>query len=96
MSADTLLTLFAMSVATYGTRLGGMLIGSYLPKTGRFKQAFDALPAAVLTALITPSVLAGPNEMIAGAVTALAAIRLPLMAALGIGMTCVAGLRAFG
>lgn len=96
MSADSILTIFAMAVATYVTRLGGMLIGGYFPKTGRFKQAFDALPAAVLTALITPSVLAGPNEMIAGAVTAVAALRLPLLAALAIGIACVSMLRTFG
>ena len=67
MSADNLLAILAMALATYATRIGGMLLGGYLPKTGRVRQALDALPAAVLTAVIAPAVIAGSAEMIAAA-----------------------------
>ena len=94
MSLDTGLAILAMAIATYATRLGGMLVGTHLPRTGRLKQAFDALPAAVLTALIAPAVTAGTAEMAAGAATVLAAARLPMIAAMSVGITCVALLRA--
>jgi|SRR6266508_1345162 len=96
MSADSAQAILVMAVATYATRLGGMLIGGYLPKTGRVRQALDALPAAVLTAVIAPAVIAGSAEMIAAALALVAALRLPMIAAVLVGMGSVAILRAFG
>ncbi len=96
MSADGLLAILVMAVATYATRIGGMLLGGYLPKTGRVRQALDALPAAVLTAVIAPDVMAGSAEMIAAALTLLAALRLPMIVAVLVGMGSVAILRAVG
>jgi uncharacterized membrane protein len=96
MSADNLLAIIAMAVATYATRIGGMLLGGYLPKTGGVRQALDALPAAVLTAVIAPAVIAGSAEMIAAALTLLAALRLPMIVAVLVGMGSVAILRAVG
>jgi uncharacterized membrane protein len=96
MSADNLLAILAMAVATYATRIGGMLLGGHLPKTGRVRQALDALPPAVLTAVIAPSVIAGSAETIAAGATILAALRLPLIVAVLVGMGSVAILRAFG
>ncbi len=96
MSADTVLAITAMAVATYATRIGGILLGGYLPKTGRVRQPLDALPAAVLTAVIAPAVLAGSAEMIAAALTLLAALRLPMIVAVLIGIGSVAILRAAG
>ena len=47
--------------------------------TGRARVALEAVPAAVLTAVIAPMALAtGPAETVA--VTSLAAIKLPLLA----------------
>ncbi len=96
MSADGLLAILVMAVATYATRIGGMLLGGYLPKTGRVRQALDALPAAVLTAVIAPAVITGSAEMIAAALTLLAALRLPMIVAVLVGMGSVAILRAVG
>lgn len=94
MNPDTVLAILAMAVATYATRIGGMLVGALLPRTGRVKQAFDAVPVAVLTALIAPAVTSGTAEMVAGAVTVLTATRLPLIVAVAAGIACVALLRA--
>lgn len=93
MNAATAGTILAMAAATYVSRLGGMLLGAYLPRGGRAKQALDALPAAVLTALIAPAVTASPADLIAGAATVLAALRLPMLAAIAIGMASAAALR---
>jgi uncharacterized membrane protein len=96
MSTDTLIAIVAMAVATYATRIGGILLGGYLPKTGRVRQALDALPAAVLTAVIAPAVIGGSAEMIAAALTLVAALRLPMIVAVLVGMGSVAILRALG
>jgi uncharacterized membrane protein len=32
MSTDTLIAILAMAVATYATRIGGILLGGYLPR----------------------------------------------------------------
>jgi uncharacterized membrane protein len=96
MNADNLLAITAMAGATYATRISGMLLGSHLPKTGRVRQALDALPAAVLTAVIGPTLIAGSAEIIAAALTLLAALRMPMIIAVLVGMGSVALLRAVG
>ena len=95
MSPDNLLAIVAMALATYATRIGGLLLGDRLPRDGRVRQALDALPAAVLTAVIAPALTAGRVELAAGAATALAALRLPMLAAIAIGMATAAFLRAW-
>lgn len=94
MHADAVLAILAMAVATYATRLAGLLLGPLLPRTGRLRRALDALPIAVLTAVIAPAVATGRAELIAGALAALAATRLPLLGVIAVGMAAVAGLRA--
>jgi uncharacterized membrane protein len=53
------LVIAAAAVVTYGLRLGGLLLASRLPKTGRFKKFMDALPGTILLSLIVPAALAG-------------------------------------
>ena len=96
MSPDNILAIAAMAAVTYATRITGILLGDRLPREGRVRQALDAVPAAVLTAVIAPALMAGRAEMIAGAATALAMTRLPMLAAIAIGMTTAALLRALG
>jgi uncharacterized membrane protein len=89
-----LLAIAAMGVATYLTRVAGLFLADRLPKTGSVRIALDALPPAVLTAVIAPAVLAGPSEAVAGAVTMIAAFRLPLLAAVALGIGTLIGMRA--
>lgn len=89
MSSDTLIAILAMTLATYATRLSGLVVGRYLPREGRIKQALDALPPAVLTAVIAPAVVSGPAEMIAGAITLLAALRFSLFPSMFIGVITI-------
>ncbi len=88
------LAILAMAVATYATRLGGLWIAEHIPQSGRTRAALDALPAAVLTAVVAPMALAtGIAETAAAGVTVLAALRLPLLAAVAVGVGAVVLLR---
>jgi uncharacterized membrane protein len=62
---------------------------------GRTKAAFEALPPAILMAVIAPTILAtGIAETLAAATTAASALlRLPMMATVLIGMASVVILR---
>jgi uncharacterized membrane protein len=97
MSLDpvTLATILAMAIVTYATRIAGLLVADRLVLTGRAKAAFDAIPPAVLVAVIAPTALAtGWAETVAAAITALAATRLPLLATIAVGVASVVVLRS--
>jgi len=98
MSVDTttLLAILAMAVVTYVTRIAGLFVADRLVLTGRAKAAFDAIPPAVLVAVIAPTALTtGWAEAIAAAITALVAFRLPLLATVAVGVASVVLLRNF-
>jgi uncharacterized membrane protein len=91
----TLATILAMAIVTYATRTAGLVVADRLALSGRAKAAFDAIPPAVLVAVIAPSALAtGWPETLAAAVTFAAAMRLPLLATIAVGVAAVVGLRA--
>jgi uncharacterized membrane protein len=84
-----------MAIVTYLTRLGGWLVIRRLALSGRARAGLEAVPGAVLAAVITPAVLTtGPAETIAAALTVLAALRLPQLAAVVIGVGSAVVLRA--
>lgn len=98
MSLDTttLLAILAMAAATYVTRIAGLFVADRLVLKGRAKAAFDAIPPAVLVAVIAPTALTtGWAEAIAAAITALVAFRLPLLATVAVGVASVVVLRLF-
>ena len=97
MSLDgpTALALLGMGVATCATRIGGDLLRHRLSLGKRAEAALEALPPAILTAVIAPVALAtGPAETLAAAITAVAALRLPLLAVIAIGAASVVALHA--
>jgi uncharacterized membrane protein len=96
MTGTTLLAIIGMGVATYLTRLSGFYLLRGLNLSGPMKAALDALPPAVLMAVITPMILAtGLAETIAAAITAVAAFfRLPLAVTIVVGIVSVVALRA--
>ena len=99
MSLDpqTFLAILAMMVATVATRFGGLLLVQHFAMGPRAKRLLGAVPPAVLMAVVTPTALsAGLAETIACVVTACAALRLPLLAAAGLGVITVAALRGIG
>ena len=92
----TLATWFGMMAVTYASRAGGFWLVRRFPVRGRLKVGLEAVPLAVLTALIAPPVLAtGPAESLAAIVTLLLAWRLPVLAAILGGIASVVLLRAF-
>ncbi len=85
----------AMALATYATRFLGFWLVRHRAVSGRFAGALEAVPGAVLTAIIAPMVLAtGPAESAAALITLLLASRLPLILAVAGGCVAVVALRA--
>lgn len=94
MDVSTVLTILGMGVVTYVTRIGGDLLMRNHELGPRMTAAMNAVPPAILTAVIAPSVLAaGPAEALAGIATVIAAFRLPLMATIAVGIVSVVLLR---
>jgi uncharacterized membrane protein len=87
----TLLAIIGMGLATYSTRLTGLLLMRGVVVQGRLKAALDAVPPAVLMAVIAPKVfMEGYAEMAAGALTLVSALlRLPLLVTILVGMGSV-------
>lgn len=97
MSLDPtiLLAIIGMALATYATRVSGLYLMRGVTVKGRLKAALDAMPPAILMAVIAPTILAtGTAETIAAAITATAAfMRLPFIVAILIGVVSVVLLR---
>lgn len=95
MSWNAFLAILGMGIATYLTRLSGFYLLRGFSVSGRSKAALDALPPAVLMAVIAPVILTtGWAETVAAAITAVAALfRLPLTMTIVIGIVSVVLLR---
>jgi uncharacterized membrane protein len=91
----TFAAIAAMAAITYATRIAGIFVAGRLRLAGRAKAAFDAIPPAVLIAVIAPTALAtGWPETAAAGIAAVAATRLPILATIAIGVASVVALRA--
>ena len=97
LDIHTLFAILAMTAATILTRISGIFLLRYLSIGEETREALDAIPPAVLMAVIAPTALAtGWAETLACAVTAIAALRLPLLAAVAIGVATVVAARMAG
>ena len=56
--AAAILAILGAAAATYGLRLGGLLLSDRLPQTGAFRRFMDALPGTILLSLVAPGILA--------------------------------------
>jgi len=45
------------AIVTYSLRLGGLMLASKLPDSGRWKRFMDALPGTILVSLIAPGIV---------------------------------------
>ncbi|MFN2353107.1 MAG: AzlD family protein [Desulfopila sp.] len=92
------LVIAAAATATYGLRLGGLLLAGRLPGSGRFKRFMDALPGTILLSLIVPAALAGGLwSWIATACTALCSLKTGnVFLSMIVGVVIVAVSRWFG
>ncbi len=91
----TMLAILGMALATYATRASGLYLMRGVVVKGRLKAALDALPPAILMAVIAPMILAtGPAESIAAILTAVVAfMRAPLVVTVLTGVISVVLLR---
>ena len=89
------LAIFGMAVVTYATRISGLLLLGGVEVKGRMKAALDAVPVAVMMAVITPTILmTGKAESLSAIIVAIAAyFRAPLVANILLGMGAVVALR---
>ena len=84
-----------MAAATYFTRFIGYWLVRRTTVSGRLAGALEAMPGAVLTAIIAPMAFAtGAAESGAALLTVLLALRLPLVVAVAGGCLAVVVLRA--
>ena len=89
-----LATWLGMLAVTYATRVGGYWFVRRFALSARIKSGLEAVPMAVLTALIAPTVLAtGPAATIAALVTLVLAWRQPVLVAVIGGVAAVVLLR---
>jgi uncharacterized membrane protein len=95
--STTVWIILAGAMVTYMTRIGGHLVLSRFQRIHpRVEAGLNAVPAAVLTTLVAPSVLsAGPAELIALAVAGLVALRGGMMAMFLSGAAVLIVLRYF-
>ena len=91
----TLRAVLGMALATSATRASGLYLMRGVTVRGRLKAALDALPPAILMAVIAPTILTtGIAETIAAAITAVSAfMRAPLVVTILIGVVSVVLLR---
>jgi len=91
----TILAILGMALATYATRASGLYLMRGVVVKGRLKAALDALPPAILMAVIAPTILTtGIAESIAAIVTAAVAFtRAPLVVTVLTGVISVVLLR---
>ncbi len=96
MDADALVTIVGMAIVTYVTRAGGLWLMARVTPSPRLQAALEALPGALLMALIAPLALTrGPVEAIASVLVALTMLRTGnLIAAIVVGVGATALLRA--
>jgi uncharacterized membrane protein len=95
LDTHTLLAILGMALVTYATRIAGLALAGRLDLSPRAQAAFDAIPPAVLIAVIAPSALAtGWPETAAAVVAGIAATRLPLLAVVAVGVAAVVVFRA--
>jgi uncharacterized membrane protein len=93
----TFLAILAMAAATILTRISGLFLIRHVSLEGSRRKAIESIPPAVLMAVVAPTAFAtGIAETIACGVTAFAALRLPMLVSVALGVVSVAILRALG
>lgn len=93
-----ILAICAMSVATLSMRLGGFWLMGHVPITPRVRRMLEALPGAVLVALVLPVVVKNglTAYLTVGAVIAFMLFRRNEFIAVAIGIAVVTLCRAYG
>lgn len=96
MNMESVLVIVALGAVTYATRFGGHLILARFGAVHRRVEAgLDAVPGAVIAALVAPGVFAsGVPEFVAAVVVVVASIRLPMLVAITLALLVLVAMRA--
>ncbi|GBR51621.1 branched-chain amino acid transport [Neokomagataea thailandica NBRC 106555] len=95
MDRDTLLTILGMGLTTYLTRIGGYVLLGGKTLSPRATAMMDIIPGCVLISVLAPSFATGRWFDLAGlGITVLAAMKLPLLPTMAIGVISTGFLRA--
>jgi uncharacterized membrane protein len=86
------LAIAGAAIATYGLRLGGLLLAERLPKNGGFRRFMETLPGTILLSLVAPGIAsAGVLGGAAALATALCAWKTKnILVSMVLGMAIVA------
>lgn len=93
--SDMIWLILTLAVLTYATRFGGHVILSRFKRINpRLEAALDAVPAAVITALVVPAAFTtGIPEFIGAAMAVALSFRLSMISVLILSTATVAALR---
>lgn len=93
--AADLVTILLMALATYSTRVGGYLLLRNRTLSPRAQAVMDAAPGCVFIAVIAPHFVSPrPADLIALAITLVAATRLPMLATVAVAVGSAGVLRS--
>ena len=98
LRVDVIILLAIVAAVTYMTRTGGYVVLSRFRNIPpRVEAALEAVPAAVITAIVVPPALsAGTPEILAIGVATAAALRLSAFPVLLLGLATLVAARALG
>lgn len=92
--AQFVAAIMAMAVVTYLTRIGGYLFLRNRTLSPRLRSVMETAPGCVLITIIAPDFVSGrPADLLALAVTMIAATRLPILPTVIIGIISAGTLR---
>jgi uncharacterized membrane protein len=95
-SKEVALTILTMAVVTYATRVGGFLLLRNRKLSPRAKSVLEAIPGAVLIAVIAPVFVSKhPADLLPLTLTVIVATRLSLLWTVLVGVTAAAFFRHF-
>lgn len=93
---STVQIILLSAAVTYGTRAGGYLVMAYFGQVHhRVMAGLNAVPIAVLSALVAPQIVSGHwTDGAAIGLVCLLSLRLPLLPAVSLGLLALIALRA--
>lgn len=90
LDAGNLLLIALVTAVTLAIRMGGALIMAHISLGPSARAAFEAMPVAVMTAVLAPAALTqGLPEALAATVAVLVGLRAPMYATILTGMISV-------
>lgn len=96
IDSGTFVTILLMALTTYLTRIVGYVALRERPLSPRMLTVLESVPGCVLISVIAPAfVSSNPSNLLALAITLLAAMRLPLLPTVAVGVISTGLLRHF-